>query len=43
MDLVQNGNDNMIVASQDGCWGEGDVGSVSQTGSSNFASLTRNL
>lgn len=42
LDIVQNGSDNMIVASQNGYWGQGDNGTISQTGMSNFASLTQN-
>ena len=43
LDLAQNGSDNLIEATQGGWWGQGDIGTVSQTGTANFASLTQNV
>lgn len=43
LDLAQNGADNIIEATQGGWWGQGDIGTVSQTGTANLASLTQNV
>lgn len=43
LDLAQSGSDNLIQATQGGWWGQGDIGTVAQTGNSNFASLTQNV
>jgi len=43
LEVAQSGNDNIIVANQGGWWGEGDIGVISQTGSTNSAMLTQNL
>lgn len=43
LDLAQNGADNIIEATQGGWWGEGDIGTVAQTGTANLASLSQNV
>ncbi|WP_404441286.1 hypothetical protein [Stutzerimonas chloritidismutans] len=43
LELAQDGSDNVIEARQGGWWGEGDIGTISQIGTANFASLTQNL